>query len=249
MDDFTAKRFADLAAQSERACRFTFSDFLTEAEYGTYLQMQQQLSFSCVTVWGGREDADRVMLRFGNPETLGYEEDFPIACLKISPAQEKFAEALTHRDILGALMHLGMERSTLGDILFDGKTAYLLCKSDMADYICRELSRVRHTTVICTVTDAFPAALASRTKPLSVQIPSERLDALIAKVCHISRGDCLTLFRAKKVFLNGACTENSSHSLRSGDRISVRGYGKFRYTGITGTTKKGNLIAGIEMFV
>lgn len=249
MDDFTAKRFADLAAQSERTGRFTFSGFLTEAEFSTYMQMQQQLSFAGVTVWGGREDADRVMLRFGDADSLGYIEDFPIACLEISPAQEKFAEALTHRDVLGALMHLGIERSTLGDILFDGKTAYLLCSSEMADYICGSLERVRHTTVHVRVIPEFPSALAARTEPHSIQIASERLDAVIAKLFRISRGDCLTLFHAKKVFLNGAVTENSSHTVREGDRVSVRGYGKFRYCGVSGTTKKGNLIALTEVYV
>ncbi len=249
MDDFTAKRLADLAAQSDRAGRFTFSDFLNEAEQSTYTQMQRELSYAGVTLWGGREDADRVMLRFGSADALGYEEAFPIACVEIAPAQEKFAEAVTHRDILGALMHLGIERGTLGDILLDGKTAYLLCKTDIAEYICRELDRVRHTTVQCRIIPEFPPALAARTEPRSVQIASERLDAVIAKLFHISRGDCLTLFHAKKVFLNGAVTESGSHAVKPGDRVSVRGYGKFRYTGVTGTTKKGNLIAGAEIYI
>lgn len=248
MDDFS-KRLADLAARADRTGSFTFTGFLTEAEYAAYLKMQQELAYCGVTAWGGRDNADRLMLRFGDAAALGWEEPFPIACLEISPVQEKFAEALSHRDILGTLMSLGIERSTLGDILFDGKTAYLLCKSDIADYICRSVERVRHTTVVCREIAAFPPALASRTEPRSVQIPSERLDAVIAKLWHISRGDCQTLFRAKKVALNGAVTENASHSVKPGDTVSVRGHGKFRYAGVSGTTKKGNLIADIDLFV
>ena len=248
MDDF-AKRLTDLADRADRTGSFTFTDFLTEAEYGIYLKMQQELAFCGVTAWGGRENADRVMLRFGDADALGWEQPFPIACIEVAPVQEKFAEALTHRDLLGSLMSLGIERSTVGDILFDGKTAYLLCKSDLAEYICRSVERVRHTSVVCKVIDSFPQALAMRTEPRSIQIPSERLDAVIAKLFHISRGDCMTLFRAKKVALNGAVTESASHAVKPGDTVSVRGHGKFRYSGITGTTKKGNLIVGVDVFV
>ena len=120
-DDFFRKRVRDLAEQADRTGRFTFTDFLTEAEFAEFCAVKEQLPLCGWSVWGGHEDADRVMLRFGSEEQLGYAEDFPIVTVAVTPLQEKFAEALTHRDILGAIMHLGIERSEIGDILIGGK--------------------------------------------------------------------------------------------------------------------------------
>ena len=84
---------------------------------------------------------------------------------------------------------------------------------------------------------------------MTVQAASSRIDGLIAKLYHMSRGECLALFRAGKIALGGAVTENSSAQLKPGDVVSVRGCGKFRYAGVTGTTRKGNQLIALERFV
>lgn len=249
MEDFFIRRLADLAAQCERTGTFTYTGFLTEAEYAQFLAVRGQLPHCGDSAFGGHGDAERVMLRFGDAEQLGYDEPFPIACVHIAPAQEKFADALTHRDFLGAVMHLGIERAEVGDILVHGKHAYLFCREPMAEYICRNIERIRHTTVRCELTDTLPEAIQPKREHMTVQAASQRLDGVIAKLCRISRGDCNALFRAGKVFVNGAQTEQNSYQLRAGDTVSVRGYGKFRYLGTEGTTRKGNLILAIERFV
>ena len=248
MEDLIRRRLLDLAEQADRTGSYTFSSFLNEAELAEFHAMQRELPNCGCTVWGGREDADRAMIRFGNPEQLGWEEPFPIACVEIAPAQQKFADALTHRDYLGALMHLGLKRSELGDILTCDKTAYLFCTETMADYICRELTTVRHTTVICKRTEQIPESISVQVTPEQVQAASLRADGVIAKLYRISRSDCLTLFRSGKVFINGAVCENSSYTLKEGDKVSARGYGKFRFCGEAGTTRRGNLILNIERF-
>ena len=249
MEDFFRRRLLDLAEQSDRNGRFTFTDFLTEAEYAEFCTLRSQLPRCGAAVSGGYENAERVMLRFGDPEQLGYEEPFPIVCICIAPLQEKFADSLTHRDFLGALMHLGIERGEIGDILVREKSAYVFCREAMADYICRNIERIRHTSVKCSLTDSLPEGTGTETEQIRIQAASERIDGVIAKVYHISRGDCNVLFRSGKVFLDGALLENNSHMLKEGEKISVRGCGKFRYTGISGKTKKGNLVLTIEKFV
>lgn len=75
------------------------------------------MKFAGITLYGGREEAERKILRFGSEAELGYEQPFPICCIRIRPLSAKFADKLSHRDYLGALMNLGIERSTIGDIL------------------------------------------------------------------------------------------------------------------------------------
>lgn len=71
------------------------------------------MKFAGITLYGGREEAERKILRFGSEAELGYEQPFPICCIRIRPLSAKFADKLSHRDYLGALMNLGIERSTM----------------------------------------------------------------------------------------------------------------------------------------
>ena len=96
------------------------------------------------------------MIRFGSPEELGYEEDFPIVTLKIAPKSEKFADKLTHRDFLGALMSLGIEREVLGDIVIRDNVGYLFAKEDIAEYIKDSLTEIKHTAVRINTADSLP---------------------------------------------------------------------------------------------
>ncbi len=246
-EEYTKKRFEDLAEQSYKGNHYTFTPFLTEAELSEFYEIRH-LSPSDYTISGGRENADRVMIRFGNPDDFGYTEDFPIKCILIEPLSKKFAEALTHRDFLGCLMNLGIKRSEIGDIVVDEKSAYVFCTEKMAGYICSEITRVRHTVVSCTVTDSLPESDSDKHEEIEVQVSSERIDGVISKVFRISRSVCSELFREKRIFVGGRCCENSSYMLKEDDRISVRGYGKFIFRCISGTTRKGNKIVKAEKF-
>ena len=111
-------RIKDLADKSFRQNVYTFTGFLGLSEQDLFWKMIQkgELSYAAHKLFGGYEEAERVIVRFGAEDDLGYEEDFPIVCVHIKPLIVKFADALSHRDFLGALMNLGIERSTLGDI-------------------------------------------------------------------------------------------------------------------------------------
>ncbi|MBR6923162.1 MAG: hypothetical protein IKH50_01345 [Oscillospiraceae bacterium] len=246
-DELTKRRFEDLADKAFKSNHYTFTSFLTEAELSEFYTIKH-LSPSSYTIWGGRENADRVMIRFGNHEELGYTEEFPIKCVAIEPLSKKFAEELTHRDFLGCLMNIGIKRSETGDIIVNEKAAYVFCTEKMAEYICSEITRVRHTVVSCRITEELPESTSSEPSALEIQAASERIDGVISKVFHLSRSNCSELFREKKIFVNGRLNENSSYLLKEDDKISVRGFGKFIFKGISGTTRKGNKIITVEKF-
>ena len=146
-DILLQKRFTELANRYYTQNMFTFTNFLSLPELDLYYRIEPQLNFAGVAVFGGSEGVDRKVIRFGNPAELGYEEEFPICCIAIEPLLEKFGEHLSHRDYLGALMNLGIERENLGDIYIKGKTGYVFCLNQIAPYIMENLSQVRHTHV------------------------------------------------------------------------------------------------------
>lgn len=243
------RRFIELAEASEIQNRFTYTDFLGLMEQNIFHKAEHEIPHIPHTLFGGHEGCERRMVRFGNKETLGYDEAFPISCLKISAAAPKFAENLTHRDYLGALLNLGIGRKILGDIFVSEKCAYLFCEKSISGFICDALTRVKHTEVSVSCADQIPESAMPRLTERSVQISSERIDALISAVRRLSRSGSQELLRSGRVFIDGRLCENSSRIPLPGCVISIRGHGRFIYDGPERTTKKGRLSVKIKEYI
>ena len=248
-EELFRKRLSELANKAYSNSQYLFTGYLSMFELDVYYRMERELSYVPVTIFGGTNDCERVMLRFGDEELCGYEEPFPIACIEIIPLVEKFAQELSHRDYLGALMNLGIERSTLGDIVIDGKRAYLFCNEKLADYIIENVDKIRHNSVKCKLAQKVPETTITRTERKNIQVSAARADSIISKVYNISRSESVELFRAKKIFVNGRLNENNSGQLKTFDKVSVRGFGKFVYCGVLRETKKGKLSVEVDLYV
>lgn len=241
-------RFLDLADRSFRQNIFTFTGFLSLAEQDILWQAADKSRIR-VTLNGGVMEAERQMARFGDPAELGYEEAFPIVCLRIEPLAEKFADPLTHRDFLGAIMNLGIDRSTVGDIFIDGKKGYVFCTETIAPWLMENLDQVRHTRIRCVKVESMGDIPARQLSFREENVASLRCDGILAAVWKLSRSQSLELFRQKKVFVNGRLMENNSYPLKEGDVLSARGFGKFIFRGEKHTTRKGKLVVGVDVFV
>lgn len=241
------KRLLDLANQSYKNNMYTFSGFLSLHEQQLIEEICRENPYICVKLYGGNTDCERMIARFGNPEELGYQEEFPICCIKIEPLIEKFADTLTHRDFLGAVMNLGIERNTIGDIFVQGKSAFLFCHSKIVEYLLDELDKVKHTHVRCHFIESIDELPVSEPVSKEVLVSSCRLDCVIAKIYSISRAGSLELFRSGKVFVNGKLTENNSYTLKEKDSVTVRGFGRFKFVSECSRTKKDKLRILIEV--
>ena len=244
-DDILIKRLTELANKAYSKCIYTYSDFLSIAELSTFHSISRELSFVPYSVIGGYEKFERGIIRFGDEEITGYTEDVPIACIKIEPICMKFADSLNHRDFLGSLMGLGIQRKLIGDILINENIGYAFVKETISNYICDNLDKVKHTTIKCSITNEIPET-EIEVDHRSIQVSSLRADVIIATIYKFSRNDCNKLFSAEKVYVNGRLLTNNSYMLKANDKVTVRGYGRFEYIEITGKTKKGNLIITIK---
>ena len=243
------KRLTELYGKADRGGYFTYTDFLGLNEQSVLGEIYSKLSPRAIMLFGGAEGAERVMARFGNAEEIGYDEPFPILCVKIEPLSQKFADKLTHRDFLGALMNLGIERCTLGDVVIRENVGYVFAKEEIAKFITGELSKVKRTDVKATVIDTLPEGELYKTEDKRIQIQSERVDAVIAKTYSLSREDAQSLVRKRLVFVNGREIDSTSYPPKAGDKISVRGYGRLIYRGFDSTSRKGKLNATVEVYV
>ena len=79
-------------------------------------------------------------------------------------------------------------------------------------------------------------------------VSSARLDGIISTVVPLSREKSSALIKQGLVFVNAFATENVSYTVKSGDKISVRGKGKFIVSEFSGITKKGRLKLTVKKY-
>lgn len=244
-------RIIELADRAYKEGRYIYTNFLNPSEISKVHELKKELSHVGFCWFGGMELSERAVVCFGNEELFGYEPYFPITVIKIEPRMKKFAEVLSHRDILGALMNQGIERDTMGDILIKDNVAYVFILDTMADYIIENITSVRHTPVKTSVCENPEELknLSPETKQMDLIVSSNRCDAIISKIYNLSREQALVLFREGKVFIDGRESTGNARPIKEGEIVSVRGYGKFRFIREGGTTKKERLYVSIEKYV
>ena len=232
--------------------------FLSLEEQSIYHSLSKEFMSDAHFLNGGDEDNDRAVAFF----VPGYIEaedalDETIKAIISEPVNHRFADELTHRDYLGAMMNLGIERECIGDIrILKGSHAGALiyARADMAAYIARNLTKVKHTSVDCScmaLSELKTSDIAGTQEfeELAVNVASERVDAVIAAVYHVARQKAADVINAERVYINGQVISSAGKTLKEGDRVSVRGTGKFIYDGISGTSRKGRLFADIRRYV
>lgn len=241
------KHLKDLAQTCSKRDICVFSDFLTLNEQNIFLSDISGMPQVEIELTGGYEYAERKLICF-SPVGAWCKIPAPLSLVRVKPVQQKFAESLSHRDYLGAVLNLGIERCKIGDLLVEEDGCAIICMEQMATLIASELTRIRHTTVTCQIEDFNNIDYKPKFIDITGTVSSLRLDAIIALVFKGSRSKMIGFIESEKVFVNGKCITSNSFQLKEGDIISVRGLGKFIYNNIVTKTKKDRLLISVKKF-
>ena len=216
----------------------SFTDFCDPAKLSLALSCIEHSRDFNYMVFGGNENCERNIIGFcPDYEELG-EEDFPIKAVEIK-ANAKFASSVSHRDFLGSVLGLGIERSKVGDIFVYESSAYVFADSDIADYIAANLEKVGRNAVKTKAVSIKDVRLPEgKTEEKYTTVSSMRADLIIGTAFNLSRSKAQELIEAEKVFVNWNVVKNGSKPLKEGDIISARGFGRTKIAEIKGKTKK-----------
>lgn len=238
-------KLLDLARNAYFKNIVAYSVFLNLYEQTIFEMTRNELPNVNYTMFGGYSEAERKVVCF-------YCDKIPefdiLEYINISPANKKFAQDLTHRDFLGALMNLGIERHMIGDICIVDNIAHLITFKSMSETIINELDMVKHTKVVLQKESADDLKTVNRVEYKKINIPSERLDSIIGSIYNISRSKVNLYIDSGKVFINSKQCFLHSSKVKQGDIITVRGLGRARFLGISSLSKKGRLFAETEIF-
>ena len=242
------KRLIELSKTAYRRGIVIFSDFLNLNELNIlHTTPKHELHTGYVT-FGGYDYSERQMVAF-LPDALCYSFEYPISILKISPVQKKFAETLSHRDYLGAILNLGIDRCKMGDILVEEHSAIVFLHASLEQLLLDELRQIRHTSVQISVENSREFSYTPRTKTIKGTVSSLRLDSLLALAFSSSRSKLVAYIEGGKVFVNGKLITSNGYQIKENDIISVRGLGRFRYKEPLSETKKGRYFVVVDLYI
>lgn len=204
--------------------------FLTPAEIQEVLSVLKNYEY---TLNGGFEGAERRIIVVGN---VSADLNKYLAVLRIQSSNKD----LNHRSVLGSVLGLGIKREMIGDIIVQNKTCDVVVIKEMKEFIINNLRKVGSENVeVCEVELQDILKIDAQKQLKNFSVASLRVDAIISVVFGISREKSASLISQEKVLINFLPCLNNSKSIKEGDLISVRGFGRMRLVEVVRRNTKG----------
>ncbi len=247
-DDELLARLLDKVDIHERSGTMQHSRFLSERDRLCCEPVLRALGLDGI-FWGGYDEAERTVLilpaEWQDPDSIRQGETGPVAVLRASFRRE---ESLSHRDFLGALMGLGIERETVGDLIPRPGSCDIVLLREIMPYVMQNLTSAgRASLSLSEIPEAEPRE--SEFRLLKDTVASLRLDAVVGCGFALAREKAATAIRTGKVAINGMECLKPDKLVEAGDRISLRGLGKMELSEVGGLSRKGRTQIVIKRFI
>lgn len=210
-----------------------YTNFLTGKDL---MQVKSKLSKNEYKIYEPFEECSKVIL---------YKKTIPdIKIYKIVSKVE-----LRHQDILGTIFSLGLKEDTFGDITKYQDSFYIFLLPHLVDYFKYNLVEIKNNKIELveediSITDNFKQEYIIKEYIVS----SLRIDNVISTITNNSRNQVLDKFLNKEILLNYEEDIKPTRTLRENDIFSIRKYGKYKFSKIIKTTKKGGLIIEVLQY-
>ena len=202
--------------------------------------------------WGGYPDSERQVCLFlagwQEEETVRADPEGPLAALE---ARFPDAAALSHRDILGSLMGLGITREVLGDILFPRPNLcqVVVLREALPILLSQWEGAGRWKTSPAEIPLDRLTPRPAQVKTIRDTVATPRLDAVTASGFSLSRSKAAALIAAGKVSLNHRECTKGDRPVAEGDVLTCRGLGKCVVKEVPGQSKKGRTMLVLERYL
>lgn len=230
------RRVQDLCKIAMQRGIARYSSFLSDREQMLALAALNREGCTEYSFEGGYPFAERKLLCI---EPAGAFAALPVGCVKIDCLHSQ--DFPTHKDYLGAILGLGLERSSVGDIVLDPEnpgTAYAFVLDQAAELLCTEMTGVgRFSVHVERFCGKVPVQETERVRQTAT-VSSLRADAVLAAMLRCSRGQACELVRGGRLEINHVAVNNPHAPVYQGDLFTVRGSGRFRLEEVGGRSKK-----------
>lgn len=197
-------------------------------------------------LWGGYDTAQRRQTHF-LPDWQTEPDFEAVAALRATFYEPN---SLTHRDVLGSLMGLGITRESVGDILVAEQSVDVLVTEPVRRFLLDSWDSAGRVRL--KVQPIGPTELQvpeEKVKLLRDTVSSLRLDAVASAGFRMARGKAAELITSGRVQVNWRECTKPDKLLTAGDTVSARGFGKFELTEVGGVTKKGRTSIVLKRYI
>lgn len=200
-------------------------------------EVKNHLKKNTYNIYKPYDDAEKCIIYQNNiPELTLYEIKCPIK--------------IRHQDILGTLFSLGIDEHLFGDIVINNNHYYFYTFKYMNTYFEMELKKIRNANISLLEKDLNELSIyKAEFKEITIINSSLRIDSVISKIIHTNRDTIKEYIKDKKIIYNYQLLTNGTKNINIGDVFSIRKFGKYKFIGIDGNTKKNNLILKIHQYI
>ena len=253
-DKMCLSQLLDKIELSRNRQKIEYTDFLDMYQVALVENFFRKIKFENYELYGGYKEAERKI-------TIIYPDKYNEEMLKknyskilkvvkiILPEEEK--GKYSHRNYLGGIVKLGLKREKVGDIIVSKEGAEIIALTDFSKILSQQLpslTRFNDSRIIEKEIDELEVQEVN-IEEVKIIVPSLRMDNIVSDLIRTSRSKAVEVIRQERVFVNGQNETKPSKMIKIGDKITVRGKGRFVVKQIEGTTRSGRTVLVIEKFV
>ncbi len=253
-DKLLVAKMLDQMALCSKRNKIQNTDFLDERQQNILEKVLHRSEIENYVIDGGFEKAERKVVLFypekWNKEIVEKNYDTVMKVIEILLPNDLKGK-YTHRDYLGGLMKLGLKREKIGDIVVWEEGANIIVLNEVVPFLEQHLmtlTRFQKAKIsIKELSKIHPVNIQK--EEIEITVSSMRLDNIVSEFCKTSRTKAEEIIRAERVFLNYEVVDKDSKLVKIGDKLTIRGKGKFELKEQIGNTKKGRFILKIEKYM
>ena len=230
------------------------TNFLDMYQISLVENFLKKISYSNYILWGGYENAERKVLIVYpdklNEKIVAKNYSKIMSIVRIQLPEIEFGK-YTHRNYLGGITKLGIERDKVGDILVGREGADIIVLNDAKKFLLQELpllTRFENSNITEENIESLNK-IDPKIEEVKIIVPSLRLDNFVSDLARTSRTKALDIIKNERVLVNGKLETKTSKQIKEKDVITIRGKGRFVVKGLEGSTRSGRKIIAIEKFI
>lgn len=242
----TLSHILDLAERSRLRDIVESGNFMSDALRMRTDEMLSRMGYDAYFFFGGYEGAERTCpvfyTEYCTSEVIAETPDIAeIVFLKATLDRFNKGAELSHRDVLGSLMGLGIERDAVGDIIIDEGFVIIAVRESISAFILDSLLKISRYPVSVSVVEKPDIKRKDDFEEGFDTVASLRLDAVASSLFSTSRSNSADAIEMGLVAVNGATVKKTDSAVSEGDKISWRGNGRAQIEKIDGLSKKGRV--------
>ena len=250
-DDLIVSRIEDCARRCSNGCYTVATKILDAHEQAVAGAVLKRSEGICPVFYGGYADAERRLLVCIPRDMAITDAEATEGLLQVLHIETlSGGRKLGHRDYLGSVLSLGLDRSVVGDILVRDDGADMIILPEIANFLMNEYLQVAHTEIKTSVKNIDELIIPeARTQTIKDTVPSARLDSIISTAFKISRSNASEAIRKGLVSVNHLENLKVDAKVEEGSTLVLRGKGKAVLSEIGGESKKGRMWIKIERYI